>query len=152
MSFSIDDELPDEVKKACEERAKQHVVPTINVMNKPPGQAFCVIAILGPNCRQKSETACVQFLGAFPCTETANAYAKEVAKGCPTYDLFVVEMFKWAPLNVPEDKVLNSTWRNEHVKDLLEKYSMQTELSNEMFMERKRLLQAGFKGKELPLE
>jgi hypothetical protein len=141
MTFTIDDELPVDSMNACAERAQKAAPPEVVVPSKPAGQQFCVLCFLGPHSRQKSDTACVQVLGAFASADAANVFAKEVAKGSPAFDLFVVEMYKWAPINVSAENATNASWRNEHVDAMLKEYGVQHAMGSEVFMERKRLLQ-----------
>ena len=90
--FTIDSELPSDVLKDAEKRAadfvKENNIPEITVPVKCPGQEFCVLSVLGKNCRQKADEPCVQFLGAFATIDMAKKFAKEVSVVSPDFDLY----------------------------------------------------------------
>ena len=143
MSFTIDSELPKSSIEQCAERAEQSKVTPVLRTDRPPSQNFAVISILGPHTRQQSDIACVQILGAFPDAEVANKFAKDVSRSNPHFDLFVVQMGKWLPLNGSPDQSTNETWRNEKVQELMNDYATYLAVSNEMYHERKNLLLNG---------
>ena len=141
--FTIDSELPADVMRDAEKRAedfvKENKRPEITIPVKCPGQEFCVLSVLGKNCRQKTEEACVQFLGAFATLDMAKKFAKEVSEVSPDFDLYCASMYKWLPLNTRPEDAVNTHWRNEKVEDLMQDYMRTKALSKEMFDERKRL-------------
>ena len=140
MPFTIDSELPQSSIDKCAERAEKVKVAPVLRTESPPSQDFAVISMLGPHTRQQSDIACLQIIGAFPDAETANKFAKDVSRSNPHFDLFVVQMNKWLPLNGSPEQSTNETWRNEKVQDLMNDYSTYLAMSNEMYHERKTLL------------
>ena len=141
MSFTVDSDLPQTSLNACLERAKAAHRPVLDVGElKPQLQEYAVISMLGPHTRQQSEIACMQILGAFPNAEVANTFAKQVALKSPDFDLFVVQMCKWLPLNGSPEQTTNEVWRNEKVQELFDDYASHLAMSNEVFHERKGLL------------
>lgn len=96
--------------------------------------------MLGPHTRQQADIACVQILGVFPNVEVANTWAKRVSLKSPAFDLFVVQMCKWLPLNGAPEQSTNEVWRNEKVQELFDDYVTNVAMTNEVFNERKNLL------------
>lgn len=141
--FNIDSELPNDVMEDAKKRAEQLVleqeIPEIRVPTKCSNQEFCVLSVLGKNCRQKSDEACVQFLGAFGTIEQAQRFAKDVSEASPQFDLYCASMYKWLPLNTKPEDATNTHWRNEKVDELMKDYMHAKALSKEIFEERKRL-------------
>ena len=141
--FNIDSELPVDVMEDAKKRANETVLeqetPEIRVPTKCSNQEFCVLSVLGKNCRQKSDEACVQFLGAFGTIEQAQRFAKDVSEASPQFDLYCASMYKWLPLNTKPEDATNTHWRNEKVDELMKDYMHSKALSKEIFEERKRL-------------
>ena len=116
--FTIDSELPSDVLDAAKERAASAVqeqlqtegVPQIRIPHKCTSQEFCVMAILGSECRQKSDVACVNFLGAFSTIDHAQQFAKDVSDVSPHFDLYCASMYKWLPLNTSPEDAANTHW------------------------------------------
>lgn len=146
-NFTIDSELPSDVLDSAKKRAASAVeeqlqtegVPQISIPHKCTGQEFCVMAILGSECRQKSDVACVNFLGAFSTIDHAQQFAKDVSEVSPHFDLYCASMYKWLPLNTRPEDAANTHWRNEKVEKLMQDYMNRKALSKEIFEERKRL-------------
>ena len=141
--FDIDSELSEEVmgevKQCAAAEVAEQNTPEIVVRNKCAGQEYCVICVLGNNCRQKCTEACIQVLGAFPTIESAKKFAKEVSEASPQFDLYCASMYKWLPLNTRPEDATNTHWRNEKVEELMQDYMQTRALSKEIFEERKHL-------------
>ena len=141
MTFTVDSEMPQTCLDACAQRAKVMPKPTLDVGDlRPQLQEYAVISMLGPHTRQQADIACVQILGVFPTAEVANAFAKQVSLKSPSFDLFVVQMCKWLPLNGSPEQSTNEVWRNEKVQELFDDYVTNVAMTNEVFNERKSLL------------
>lgn len=140
-SFTIDSKLPEDMIDECKLRAKMKVEergqPILKVENKPSGQTFVVLCIVGSQCRQKNEVSCVQVLGCFPTAESGSRFAAEVSKTSPDFDIYVAEMYKWLPLNTKPEDAQNVVWRNKKVDELMHDYAEQRALNQELFEARK---------------
>lgn len=141
--FTIDSDLPDAVKELCEEKADEDIndmpCPEITVDPKPNGQAFVVLSVIGPNCRQKSDTALVQIIGCHASHAAAVKFAQQVSESSPDFDIFVADMYKWLPLNAKPENATNTHWQNNEVETLMAEYHRRRTISKNMFDARKTI-------------
>ena len=142
-NFTIDSKLPDAVQELCEKKADEITsdmpCPEIIVDPKPSGQAFVVLSIIGPNCRQKSDTALVQILGCHASHAAAVKFAQQVSGSSPDFDIFVADMYKWLPLNAKPEDATNTHWQNKEVDTLMAEYNKRREISKNLFDARRTI-------------
>ena len=60
-----------------------------------PGQLFACLSIVGPECPQKNEKFGIKIRGAFSTRDEAANHAKRLQKEDSTFDIYVVDMYKW---------------------------------------------------------
>ena len=107
-----------------------------------PGQLFACLSIVGPECPQKTDKFGIKIRGAFPSREEAANHAKRLQREDPTFDIYVVDMFKW--LLIPPDPAMieDAHYTNEKLEEIMLKYRENQAQAARMFEERKRDMMA----------
>tara|TARA_B100001939_G_scaffold150148_1_gene129815 strand:+ start:273 stop:908 length:636 start_codon:yes stop_codon:yes gene_type:complete len=103
-----------------------------------PGQIFACLSIVGPECPQKNDKFGIKIRGAFNTRDEAASHAKRLQKEDATFDIYVVDMYKW--LLIPPDpvKIEDAHYTNEKLEELMTGYRENQAQAAKMFNERKR--------------
>ena len=103
-----------------------------------PGQIFACLSIVGPEAPQKHDKFGIKIRGCFASREDAAKHAKRLQKEDATFDIYVVDMYKW--LLIPPDvtKIEDVHYANEKLEDLMAGYKENQAQAAKMFEERKR--------------
>jgi hypothetical protein len=107
-----------------------------------PGQLFACLSVVGPECPQKTDKFGIKIRGAFATRDEATSHAKRLQKEDPTFDIYVVDMFKW--LLIPPDlsTIEDVHYTNEKLEEIMTKYRENQAMAARMFEERKRDMMA----------
>jgi hypothetical protein len=107
-----------------------------------PGQVFACLSIVGPDCPQKTDKFGIKIRGAFATRDEASSHAKRLQKEDPTFDIYVVDLYKW--LLVPPDPtaIEDAHYTNEKLEEIMVKYRENQSQAARMFEERKRDMMA----------
>lgn len=103
-----------------------------------PGQLFACISIVGPECPQKSDKFGVKIRGCFASREEAGNHAKRLQKEDATFDIYVVDMYKWLLIPPDRDNIEDVHYNNEKLEELMMNYRDNQAQATRMFEERKR--------------
>ena len=108
-----------------------------------PGQLFACLSIVGPECPQKNDKFGIKIRGAFATRDEAANHAKRLQKEDPTFDIYVVDMYKW--LLIPPDpmKIEDVHYTNEKLEEIMTGYKENQAQAARMFQERKAAMTAG---------
>jgi hypothetical protein len=103
-----------------------------------PGQLYACLSVVGPECPQKNDKFGIKIRGAFNSREEAASHAKRLQKEDATFDIYVVDMYKWL-LIPPDPSVINDVhYNNEKLEELMSGYKENQQMAAKMFEERKR--------------
>ena len=105
-----------------------------------PGQVFACISIIGPECQQKNDKFGVKLRGAFGTRDEAARHAKRLQKEDPTFDIYVVEQYKWLLIPPDADKIEDVHYTNEKLEEIMTGYKENQSQAARMFQERKSAL------------
>ena len=107
-----------------------------------PGQIFACLSVVGPDCPQKTDKFGIKIRGAFSTRDEAANHAKRLQKEDSTFDIYVVDMYKW--LLVPPDPaaIEDAHYTNEKLEEIMVKYRENQSQAARMFEERKRDMMA----------
>ena len=107
-----------------------------------PGQLFACLSIVGPECPQKTDKFGIKIRGCFATRDEAANHAKRLQKEDSTFDIYVVDMYKW--LLIPPDPALieDAHYTNEKLEEIMVKYRENQSMAAKMFEERKRDMMA----------
>jgi hypothetical protein len=103
-----------------------------------PGQVFALISIVGPDCPQKNEKFGLKIRGCFASHEDASAYARRLQKDDATFDIYVVEMYKWLLIPPDRDKIEDVHYAEEKLEEIMTKYRENQTQARIMFDKRKK--------------
>jgi len=109
-----------------------------------PGQLYACLSVVGPECPQKNDKFGIKIRGAFNSREEAASHAKRLQKEDATFDIYVVDMYKWL-LIPPDPTVIEDVhYTNEKLETLMSGYKENQQMAAKMFEERKRdMMDAG---------
>lgn len=107
-----------------------------------PGQLFACLSIVGPECPQKTDKFGIKIRGCFATRDEAASHAKRLQKEDSTFDIYVVDMYKW--LLIPPDPAMieDAHYTNEKLEEIMTKYRENQAQAAKMFEERKRDMMA----------
>mgnify|MGYP003636558734 FL=1 len=103
-----------------------------------PGQVFACISIIGPECPQKSDKFGIKLRGAFGTRDEAANHAKRLQKEDPTFDIYVVEQYKWLLIPPDSSKIEDVHYTNEKLEEIMTGYKENQSQATRMFNERKQ--------------
>lgn len=108
-----------------------------------PGQVFACLSVVGPEAPQKNDKFGIKIRGAFATRDEAANHAKRLQKEDPTFDIYVVDMYKW--LLIPPDpmKIGDVHYTNEKLEEIMSGYKENQAQAARMFNERKAAMTAG---------
>jgi|SRR6056300_956815 hypothetical protein len=103
-----------------------------------PGQLYACLSVVGPEAPQKNDKFGIKIRGAFASRDEAAAHAKRLQKEDSTFDIYVVDMYKW--LLIPPDplKIEDVHYQNEKLEEIMSGYKQNQSEAARMFNERKR--------------
>jgi hypothetical protein len=103
-----------------------------------PGQLYACLSVVGPECPQKNDKFGIKIRGAFSTRDEAASHAKRLQKEDATFDIYVVDMYKWL-LIPPDPSVIDDVhYTNEKLEELMSGYKENQAMAAKMFAERKR--------------
>lgn len=105
-----------------------------------PGQIYACLSIVGPEAPQKNDKFGIKIRGAFATRDEAANHAKRLQKEDPTFDIYVVDMYKW--LLIPPDplKIEDVHYTNEKLEEIMTGYKENQAQAARMFQERKQAM------------
>ena len=103
-----------------------------------PGQLYACLSVVGPEAPQKNDKFGIKIRGAFNSRDEAAAHAKRLQKEDATFDIYVVDMYKWLLIPPDPSKIEDSHYANEKLEELMKGYRENQAQAAAMFAERKR--------------
>ena len=103
-----------------------------------PGQLYACLSVVGPEAPQKNDKFGIKIRGTFASRDEAASHAKRLQKEDPTFDIYVVDMYKW--LLIPPDplKIEDVHYQNEKLEEIMSGYKQNQADAARLFNERKR--------------
>ena len=103
-----------------------------------PGQAFACLSIIGPEAPQKNDKFGIKIRGAFSSRDEAESHAKRLQKEDATFDIYVVDMYKWLLIPPDSTKIEDVHYNNEKLEEIMSGYKDNQAQAARMFSERKQ--------------
>ena len=103
-----------------------------------PGQLYACLSVVGPEAPQKNDKFGIKIRGAFSTRDEAANHAKRLQKEDATFDIYVVDMYKWLLIPPDPTKIEDVHYTNEKLEELMSGYKENQALAAKMFAERKR--------------
>ena len=108
-----------------------------------PGQIFACLSIIGPEAPQRNDKFGIKIRGAFATRDEAANHAKRLQKEDPTFDIYVVDMYKWLLIPPDPTKIEDVHYTNEKLEEIRSGYKENQAQAARMFQERKSAMTAG---------
>ncbi len=102
-----------------------------------PGQIFACLSIIGPEAPQKNDKFGIKIRGAFATRDEAANHAKRLQREDPTFDIYVVDMYKWLLIPPDPTKIEDVHYTNEKLEEIMSGYKENQAQAARMFQERK---------------
>lgn len=115
-----------------------------------PGQLFACVSIIGPECPQKNDKFGLKIRGCFATRDEAGNHAKRLQKEDATFDIYVVDMYKWLLIPPDRDHIEDVHYNEEKLEEIMTKYKENQAMAAKMFEERKKDLIAKPSGDNMP--
>ena len=103
-----------------------------------PGQLFACLSIVGPDCPQKTDKFGIKIRGCFSTRDEAANHAKRLQKDDTTFDIYVVDMYKWLLIPPDNTKIEDVNYNDEKLQEIISGYRENQKQAARMFEERKR--------------
>ena len=103
-----------------------------------PGQVFACLSVVGPECPQKNDKFGIKIRGCFSTRDQAANHAKRLQREDATFDIYVVDMYKWLLIPPDREKIEDVHYNNEKLEELMTKYRENQQQAARMFEERKK--------------
>ena len=103
-----------------------------------PGQVFACLSIVGPECPQKNDKFGIKIRGTFANRDEAANHAKRLQKEDPTFDIYVVDMYKWLLIPPDPTKIEDVHYTNDKLEEIMTGYKENQAQAARMFNERKQ--------------
>lgn len=107
-----------------------------------PGQLFACISLVGPDLPQKNDKFGLKIRGAFNSREEAGEHAKRLQKEDATFDIYVVDMYKWLLIPPDRDHIDDVHYVDEKLDEIMQKYKENQKMAAKMFEDRKQEMMA----------
>ena len=116
-----------------------------------PGQLYALISIIGPECPQKTDKHGLKIRGVFNTRDEAGSHAQRLQSADPTFDIYVVDMYKWLLIPPNTDQIDDVTYQEEFLQKMMTEYKQNQSDAKRMFEERKTgMMQKPKEGSDTP--
>ena len=113
---------------------------TIDYLTEDPyitGQRYCLVTIIGPHVYPKSDVWGIKVRYVGDTMEQMKKMAKQLRKMDPDYNIFIMEVGKFGPLNVSPEQVAENEYIEEQLNEMIKGYLENQELAKQHWHERK---------------
>ena len=108
-----------------------------------PGQVYACLSIIGPEAPQKSDKFGIKIRGCFATRDEAASHAKRLQKEDATFNIYVVDMYKWILIPPDDSKIEDVHYQNDRLEEIMTGYRESQAAAAKMFEERKRGMLSG---------
>lgn len=108
-----------------------------------PGQNYALLSVVGPDSNQVCEKQGVKIRGVFATRDEAASHAKRLHKQDNSFDIYVVDMYKWLLIPPPKGGVEDTHYQNEQLEQIISEYKANQEEGRAFFEKRKKALMTG---------
>jgi hypothetical protein len=105
-----------------------------------PGQLFACLSVVGPEAPQKNDKFGIKIRGAFSTRDEAASHAKRLQKEDPTFDIYVVDMYKWLLIPPDPSMIDDVHYQNEKLAEIMTGYKENQAQAARLFNERKQAM------------
>ena len=119
------------------------------------GQTYALISFVSPDAKsaQKSTQYGLKIRGCFNTKEEAAAHVKKLQRLDPSFDIYLVDMYKWLAIPPDPEQIENQEYQEDFLNNLIKGYKESQLLARQHFEERKRaVMEEGLDKHLLPHE
>jgi hypothetical protein len=95
------------------------------------------LSVVGPEAPQKNDKFGIKIRGCFASRSEAADHAKRLQKEDATFDIYVVDMYKWLLIPPDPTKIEDAHFANEKLEEIMQGYRENQAQATKMFEERK---------------
>tara|TARA_Y100000389_G_C17007650_1_gene292553 strand:+ start:20 stop:439 length:420 start_codon:yes stop_codon:yes gene_type:complete len=103
-----------------------------------PSQQYALISIVSPSSNQKHNTCALKIRGVFSTREDAQHHVKRLQQADNTFDIYLVDMYKWLPIPPNNDEIGDKEYQEEMLNDIIQGHKEQQLRAKQFFEDRKR--------------
>ena len=103
-----------------------------------PGQLFACLSVVGPECPQKTDKFGIKIRGCFATNAEAASHAKRLQKEDATFDIYVVDMYKWLLIPPDREQIEDTHYADDKLEEMMVAYKDNQAQGRKLFEERKR--------------
>lgn len=103
-----------------------------------PSQRYALISIVSPQSNQKFETCALKIRGVFATEDEARRHATRLSNSDTTFDVYMVDMYKWLPIPPSTDLVEDRVYQDNRLNELIQGHKDQQMLVKQHYEERKQ--------------
>lgn len=107
-----------------------------------PGQLYACLSVVGPEAPQKCDKFGIKIRGCFASHAEASSHAKRLQKEDATFDIYVVDMYKWLLIPPDNTKIDDVHYSDQKLEEIMTGYRENQTLGAKMFDDRKREMMA----------
>jgi hypothetical protein len=85
-----------------------------------PGQNYALISVVSPSSNQKTDVCGLKIKGVFATIDEAKSWAAKLQKSDATFDIYVVELYRWLPIPPEVDKIDDQVYQDGLLKDIVD--------------------------------
>ena len=102
-----------------------------------PSQRFALISIVSPQSTQQYNSCALKIRGVFATEDDGRRHADKLSKMDSTFDVFLVDMYKWLPIPPDADNIGDQVYQEKMLNDIIQGHKEQQMLVKQHFEERK---------------
>lgn len=105
-----------------------------------PGQVYALVSFVSPKSSQKGDRCGMKIRGVFGTRDEAAAHVKKLMRMDPSFDIFLVDMYKWVPVPPDPNAIEDQEYNEQYLNELMKGYKESQLAAKQHFAERKRTL------------
>ena len=102
-----------------------------------PSQRYALISIVSPQSTQKYNSCALKIRGVFATEDEGRRHADKLSKMDTTFDVFLVDMYKWLPIPPDTDLIEDKVYQEKVLNDIIQGHKEQQVLVQQHFEEQK---------------
>jgi len=102
-----------------------------------PSQRFALISVISPQSNQTYTSCALKIRGVFQTEDEARRHANKLAQIDQTFDVYLVDMYKWLPIPPDNDKISDQVYQDKMLNDIVQGHKEQQHLVKQHFEERR---------------
>ena len=108
-----------------------------------PGQNYARVSIVGSTTNQKHEQCGIKIRGVFNTKDEADEHVKKIRMEDKTFDVYLVDMYKWLLVPPDNSKIEDQTHVDEKLNEIISTHKNEQYKAKELYEIRKDELKKG---------